>query len=235
MRETLKTLLAIQEIDQAIHSTDTQRLAHEAALQQIQNDTAKRSTILARLAQNATAMAHKRAGLELELKTREGQREKFGKQAMMVRTSKELDAVNHELAIVEGDISRLEEELLALMDEEEKAGADLKAKKESADKLATRTTEEAKRLEALRADASKLLAGLREDRIAALNRLDDELRAKYERLLQKPGLPVLATLKDDACGGCGAILPAHTGIQVRSDGEEVVQCPRCLRFLLPKL
>ena len=90
MRETLKTLLAIQEIDQAIHSTDTQRLAHEAALQQIQNDTARRSTILARLAQHATAMAHNRAGLELELKTREGQREKFGKQAMMVRTSKEL-------------------------------------------------------------------------------------------------------------------------------------------------
>ena len=235
MIETLRNLREAQDIDQAIQTTQAQCSAHEAALQQLQDDTAKRNTILARLAQNAAIMAHKRAQLELELKTREGQREKFAKQAMMVRTSKELDAVNHELAVVEADISRLEEALLTLMDEQEKAAADLKTKKDSADKLAARATGEKTRLETLHSEASALIAGLHQDRIVTLNRLDDDIRKKYERLLLKPGLPVLAPLTDDSCGSCGAILPAHTGIQVRSDGDEVVQCPRCLRFLLPNL
>jgi uncharacterized protein len=235
MIETLRKLQAIQEIDQTIQTTDGQRREHEAALEQLQNDTAKRNAILARLEQTESALAHKRAGLELELKTREAQREKFNKQTMMVKTAKELDAINHELATVEADISRLEEQLLALMEEEERADADLKAKKTAAEKLASRAAVEAKRLTTLRDEADALLAGLREDRIVALNQLDDEVRNKYERLLKKPGLPVLASLKDDACGGCGAILPAHTGIQVRSDGVEVIQCPRCLRFLLPKV
>jgi predicted nucleic acid-binding Zn-ribbon protein len=58
----------------------------------------------------------------------------------------------------------------------------------------------------------------------------DEL-GLYEQLRSKLGVRVVASLKDEHCGGCGMALPLHQIAAVRS-GQRLLTCHHCGRILV---
>lgn len=230
MLTPIERMLDLQQIDAELRKLDAERKALPAQIERHKKDIARRAAEAAQLETRRKAAAIKRQALEVDLKTREGQAAKFRQQQLMVRTPKELEAITHEIEKCDTDISRLEDEILSLIESEEKIAAD-QVKQEAA-----RTTHDEQAagqmrlLESLLTEKEQFAQGLKADRAAAFERLEEALRPTYEWLLKTHGPPVVVKLDGEACGGCGALLPPSAALRVGT-GDELHQCPHCNRYL----
>lgn len=223
-------MLRVQELDLEIARLNRELKDAAAQLEQIAADRKKRSAYLQKLEQECAALSVRRRSLEADLKTREQQHAKFEKQATAVKTPKELEAVNHQLEGCAGEISKLEEQILAVMEDEEKRTSELAEKHGQAEKMEARARELETRLTDAGAEKTQLLSGLGEDRIVAANQLPEELRSTYEYLHKKFGPTAVTDVRTQACGGCGGVLVPSI-IMHAKQGNELVQCTHCLRYL----
>jgi predicted nucleic acid-binding Zn-ribbon protein len=230
MLPELEKLVRLQELDIEIARTSTELKQSAEQMTQIAAERKKRSTLLEKLEKDLQALTLRRRATEASLQQREQQKQKFSKQQQLVKTPKELAAVNHEIESCDADISRLEEEILGQMDEEENRSVDLQEKKQSAAKLSEKASETELRLKTGSEDRKKLLSGLKQDRIVAANQLSSELRETYEYLVKKFGPTAVTKVRSNACGGCGGILVPNLILEAAS-GRSLTQCNHCLRYL----
>jgi uncharacterized protein len=230
MLPEIRDMLRLQELDGEILKLQQALGAGSARLDQLKKEEQSRHATMARLEQQASALAPKRRQLEVELSGREQQLAKYRKQIDMVRTPKEADAINHELDNANADVARLEESILELMEQEEKAQADLKEKRATVERMTAKFTEEQDRILLLHRENEALLKVLKEDRVAAAGSLPEDVLGSYEWLLNKYGPTAIVTLSGQACGGCGGIVVPHVCIQV-GQGTELLQCNLCRRYL----
>ncbi len=232
MDPVLAAICDLQEIEQEIRRAEEAVRQFDAQVQARKGDQARRRAALAAIEAEHAPLAPRRAQLESDLRQREQQRDRYEKQALLVKTQKELDAVSHEQAQILETISRLEGEILDLMDREEASAAKLEAARKKVESGAADCAAEEQRLGALRADQVRLLEGLKRDRADGLDALPAEYRSVYEWLIKRHGPPAAVPMRGEACGGCEEILPPHYLMDV-IQGQEIVRCVRCMRFLIP--
>ncbi len=157
---------------------------------------------------------------------------KFRQQLMAVTNSREYEAVQHEIATVEGELKAREDQTISLLFE--------------LDEL-TPQAEEARRLLAEREDAAGVaLAGLADEtqrhrlELAAIEGSIGALRptieatalAVYDRASKRYPLHAVADLKGELCVGCNVKNRHMITSEVRR-GEKLVQCENCTRLLYP--
>lgn len=178
--------------------------------------------------------------LQVQKKVREDDRQmalwrdslgKFLAQQSQVKTQREYDTLTHEMSETEEKISKIEEEGLAYLEEEEK----LETRYEALEKeLAERREEsdiEIARITERQADRKKLIESIAEHREEIRALLDPEHYHRYERLQEQVPGTAIVPVQDGNCGGCFMRLIAHR-IQVSGRGEgELVKCTSCHRFL----
>lgn len=230
MLTTIERLLDLQQIDAELRKLDAEQCALPAHIERHRKETIRRAAEIAHLEARRKETAVRRQALEVDLKTREAQAAKFRQQQLLVRTPKELEAITHEIDKCEAHISRLEDEILALIESEEKMAAEferLEATRRTQDEHALK---QIRQLEALLAEKAQFAKALKTDRAAALERLDEALRPPYEWLLKTYGPTAVVKLDGEACGGCGALLPTSMALRVGTE-ETPQQCPKCNRFL----
>jgi len=71
---------------------------------------------------------------------------------------------------------------------------------------------------------------LTEKRAQLAGKVDETLRARYERLLKHKGEKVIVGVEHEACGGCHVILPRQTIVACQGN-TEMITCPNCGRLL----
>ncbi|MEI7634181.1 MAG: hypothetical protein WCK47_07855 [bacterium] len=226
----MQQMLRMQQIDNDIKQLEEKLSALPTRIQKLRQEISHRVVALEKIEKDLAAMATRRRNLETELKSAESRLERFRKQQDFVKTSKEYAAITHEIVSASENVSRLEEEILNLLESEEKTARELGEKRAAAARLDERDSAEIARLEEYTAHETELLRGVREDRIAAFNALDERYRPNYELLFKIHGPQVVAPARQEACGGCMEILVPNLLIEIRV-GNIVVQCPRCRRFL----
>jgi len=230
MNPVVEQMLRLQQIDRDIKQLEEKLSAIPARIQKLRRDIERRAAALDKLKNDATSLGAKRRSLETELKSAEARLVRFRKQQEAVKTSKEYDAISHEISSASLDVSSLEEEILNLLEAEENSARELKEKQAAAENFDNRDREEIARVEEYAAKETELLKGIREDRIAAFNALDEKYRTNYELLFKLHGPHVVTAVRHEACGGCMEIFVPNLLIEVKV-GNNVVQCPRCRRYL----
>lgn len=233
MLPELRLMHRLQEVDIDIHRLEGEIRDLETQCTHHTGDRTKRRALIEKLQAQVGQVTAKRCQVELELKQNEEKLAKFRKQIDFVKTPKELEAVNHQVAQAEAEVSRLEESILLLMEEEEKAGRDTAEKTAAAAKMDTKSSEFVTRATESCNSKKALLKGLREDRITIGNQLPGDLLGSYDYLLHKHPLTVLVPLAGSACGGCGGILIPKLVIDVKL-GQKMLQCNHCERYLFTK-
>ena len=151
---------------------------------------------------------------------------------MAVTNGREYEAVQHEIATVEGELKAREDQTIALLFE--------------LDELAPRA-EEARRTLAARKDAAGVaLAGEADDTqrhrldlaavegsIAALRpTIDATTLAMYDKASKRYPRSAVAELKGELCVGCNVKNRPMLASEVRR-GEKLVLCENCTRILYP--
>jgi uncharacterized protein len=230
MHQSIQQMLALQELDVEIHKLDEELRHYPALLDQLQKDSARRTEAISKLEAELATLGPKRRNLEADLQTREQRLAKFRKQQDMIKTSKELEALTHEINTTETEISRLEEEILLLMEQEERLNRDVTEKREASEHLQEKATEKENRIRTLQTEKSLLIEALRRDRTAAALQIDSDTLDVYEWLHKSHGSSAVARIERDACSGCGKLLVPHLVLDARL-GSNLVQCTHCQRFL----
>lgn len=144
-----------------------------------------------------------------------------------VKASKDLEAIEHEIATLKRRQGELEDQELELMERAEQIDADLALVTEQRAAIETRRDEATRARDAEWARIDEQLTAVDADRAELAGRLPGDLVTLYERVAAT-GTPGAAPITQRRCGGCRLEFDGSTLAHLRAvDPDEVVRCDNC--------
>lgn len=230
MDAQLRTLIDLQVLDTRIAALegDLARLPREldavhAAVEETRKavETGKARLDAARKSQRAK---------EKDLEDNRIKRQKYEGQLYQVKTNKEYSAVLAEIEEVKQEKARIEEEILSLMEQQERAAADVKdAEAHFKTCEAQGRTEEARLAEKMRG-AEADLGLVRSERAQVARELPAPVLADYDKILRHRGVAVVEVTKPNFCGGCHVTMTPQRLQELRQQNA-LIHCESCGRYL----
>jgi hypothetical protein len=227
----LQTLINLQAIDTRIAAleSDAARLPKEIAAIHAAVDEAKKQAEQAKGRLDA-ARKDQRAK-EKDLEVVQAKRSKNEARLYEVKTNKEYSAVLIEIEEIKQEKARMEEEVLVLMEAQERLGGDIREaearfkQRESEGRSQEATLKE--QLRGIEAD----LAGVRTERKELATRLPANILADYDRILRaRGGLALVPVAKPNFCGACRMTITPQRLQELRAQSS-LIPCESCGRYL----
>jgi predicted nucleic acid-binding Zn-ribbon protein len=167
---------------------------------------------------------------ELEVKARRDKIQSIKQNQVLLKTNKEFQMYNLEIAKIEGEIESYEARQMAAMDDvipvkHRVAEAEAKLKEEQG-VVDGYVAELDARLAAVKAE----LAEAETERAESVKRVTPQFMLYYERLRTKRWPVVVSLQTDCVCNGCHLVQPPSVGQMVRRN-QGIVACQMCGRIL----
>ena len=231
MSPDLQRLIKLQQLESTIADARTtiashpQRLADaDARLNESKNAL---EAVKARLKDNQEG----RRALDKDVAVYQGRLTKFKDQLSTVKTNREYQAMQHEIATAQTDLGAVEEKVLERMLEADVIAADSK-KAEAA--LAVRQKEIDAEKKALAEELISVEASLKQAtdaRAELVKNLEPRLIAIFEQVARvRKGVAISMATRDGLCSTCHVRLRPFVFQQVRQN-DSIIQCESCQRVL----
>jgi predicted nucleic acid-binding Zn-ribbon protein len=173
----------------------------------------------------------RRRELEKDVALYQGRLTKFKDQLMAVKTNREYQAMQHEIATAQSDLGSVEEKVLERMLEADELTA---AAKRAETTLATQSKEIELERKALQQELMAKETALKESteaRAALVKALEPRLMALFEHVAKaRKGVAVCSATRDGLCSLCHVRLRPSIFQQIRHN-DSIVQCESCQRVL----
>ncbi|MBI4840875.1 MAG: hypothetical protein HY803_07350 [candidate division NC10 bacterium] len=225
----LDKLLELQRLDQAIARLEAEGRAIPQEIQALEARLTEAGAGLDQAKAKADQIQKERRAKERELDEATINSKKKQARLFEIKTNEEYSAVLKEIESLKEKSSKLEEEILNLLEKGDVAArtvTDAEKGFKAAESLhQNERTEKEGQLARLRQE----LANLQEARKGQASRLDTDLLRQYTRLRKSRGVAVVA-VKDGSCGGCGISLTPQTYTEVRRN-DRMFTCSSCNRIL----
>jgi predicted nucleic acid-binding Zn-ribbon protein len=229
--EELARLVGVQALDREIarlHALTDEKIPLE--VEALEKEVAAARARVEELRQAGAERTKKRRQQEGDLKTAQDKLQHIKHGLHAIKSNREYTAAMNEIAAGEEAISRLEDALLELMEEGERAERELvrREREQKGEEAGVRG-----RQEVLRQELAALQAELEETKTARAREAGEvsaELLARYEKIRANKNGVAVVPLADGVCGGCASRLPPQLGLEVRA-GEGLHYCPFCGRIL----
>jgi predicted nucleic acid-binding Zn-ribbon protein len=170
---------------------------------------------------------------ENDIKTNKATADKYEAQLLTVKTNKEYKALNSEIAHLKEQNGKLDEGIIALMDEE----ANLRKEFQAADKLRIAAEKELEaneeKLRQRLAEVENDAEVLRKERNEMSNVLPKPLQKRYFLLIKTKGRKAVAFMENESCNGCGFKVRPQLAIEIRT-GNKIHSCESCGRIITIK-
>jgi len=148
-----------------------------------------------------------------------------------VKTNKEYQAILKEIEESKKEISRKENEAIALMEDEEKAGElILLAEREMEEKTRDAERRIAEFEKVLR-ETEQMLVTARREREVLFQALGRGLRERYQKIAAAENGKAVVPVRKGACGGCFSALPPQTVNEIKKN-DRIITCEVCSRILV---
>lgn len=234
MHPALPKLLELQEMDQRSAELQAQLNRYPKAWEEVKKDLQKLTDEL-KVAQDAEAVTVREIKLLKQQQAIYNDRlKKSGDQQMLVKNTRELQAVEHQVSTLNQDLQRIQERLDYLnLVEEEQVAAVLKLN-ESLEKLKKTAVAERERIRKLVNQKTKELELLKTDRTKVLGKIEPDHLKLYDSVRKRTPENPLVHVKQGSCGGCYFTVLAGNLVEVHR-GKEIVRCTNCGRILTEDL
>ena len=227
----LQTLINLQAIDTRIAGleADAARLPREIAAIHAAVEAAKKDAEQAK-ARLGAAKKDQRAK-EKDLEVVQGKRAKNEARLYEVKTNKEYSAVLIEIEEIKQEKARMEEEVLVLMEAQERLTSDIReAEARFKQRESEGRSQEATLTEQLRGIEADL-AGVRTERKELASKLPRNILADYDRILRaRAGLALVPVTKPNFCGACRMTITPQRLQELRAQSS-LIPCESCGRYL----
>jgi len=231
MRATKELLLKLQELDSEIDSIKAEQEAipdKRLELEQVLEDARQR---LEKAKQESIDLAKRRKDLEIELEATDEKSMRFKTQLSQVKTNREYEALQHEIAALEQHKSALEDEILEALERSEALAARIKEEEANLNKETERVKQEEAVLDARSRELDDLLAIKQDERVRLVSNLDAIILKRYERIRASKGGTAVTTVVNGACGGCFRRIPPHEMQNLKRD-DRLISCEGCGRIII---
>jgi hypothetical protein len=227
----LQRLQELQVLDSRIAGLERKLEAIPLRIQGIRHGVEQARRAVEALRARADAARKDIRAKEKDLEYQAAQRKKLEARLYEVKTNKEYSAVLAEIETLRVESGRLEEEILALMELQERLAREIaEGEARLRPQEAEARAQEAAATEELRALEADLDAA-RGERDEMARELPRDLIAQYARLLrQRGGLAVALVGSNGICSGCRVTLTPQRFQEVRQSSQIFV-CESCGRFL----
>ncbi len=236
MHPDLQRLIQLQELDLAAER-QRRRIADIPQLQAgLDARLAERTAAVDAVKARSSACQAARREVEKDLAALTSRLSKFKNQLMEVKTNKEYQAMQKEMAVAEHEISELETKLLERMEEADALALELKAAESALKAEQSDVAREREALEQERVSLARELQRTTEARAELAQQVSKEALATFERIAQGRKGVAMAEARDGLCTVCHVRLrPQVFNDARRNDG--IIQCESCSRILyfVPKL
>ena len=229
MYDQLPILLQLQEVDDKIDKIESEKAKIPVELRALDAELAKYREGFQAKSDALEELQKERRSKDRQLGVQQTQLEKYKSQRLSVKTNKEYDALESEIADLEEANSAIEDEILELMisideatDEIEVAKNELKVQEDALKKKRDESLSEVKTLDRQIAEWNKKRGGFGE--------VDSTLMNKYDSWRKRRSSSLVAVIEGQSCGGCHLTLPPQLINDVRKK-KELHTCNSCGRIL----
>jgi predicted nucleic acid-binding Zn-ribbon protein len=225
----LKALVQLQEYDSRLARLEAEASRLPKRIEAIRASVAEaRAAVEAAKTKVDTTRKNLRAK-EKDLEVVAAKRAKADAHLWEVKTNKEYSAVLVEIEDIKQEKARTEEEILALMEMQERLAAEIR---EAEARLKVReeqgSLDEASVRQQL-ATVEAELAGVRGERATLAREVPAPMLADYERILKARGGLAIVPVMTGVCGGCRVTIRPQAIQELR--GATLMRCESCGRYL----
>lgn len=230
MLPDLERLVHLQELDSAV----------EEARQRLDQLPSRHAELDARLsaAEAALAVAKQRLTesqtarreIEKELASVQSRLSKYKDQLMEVKTNKEYQAMQNEIATAEREVRSREDRILDFMEEQEALARDVKEDEARFKQEQAAIADERKALDREKASLEERVEALGVERDTLRPQVGEESLRLFDHIArQRRGIAVVPAV-DGICSFCHVRLRPQVFNEIRRN-DRLIQCDNCLRIL----
>ncbi len=224
-------LAALAELDARKKELDALAASLPAEAEKRDLDLAARRDELEKLERGFEEAQRERRRLEAAVDDKTQLLGKYRTQLDSVKTNKEYQSLQHEIAVTREDISRMEDKLLERLDEVERTQREVDEGRGALERLTTDVGAANREAEARLRDVEVQLVEVEEKRKRLLPTLTQPVRAEYQRLFERYGGNAFAAAAEGVCRGCFVNVPAKVVAELRAGGK-IYRCESCGRFII---
>jgi predicted nucleic acid-binding Zn-ribbon protein len=231
----VETLLAVQELDTILSQLQHQRahLPERVAAASARAASSAATAALAELTGRREAIATSQTALERSLRELDARYADLAAKLPRTMVVREAEALMSEQQVVATRRSGVEDEELALLEEDEALDGEEALLRAEIDRTEKELAVAGDALKAAEAVLDEQEAELRRRRDEAAAPVPEELLARYEGLRTRLGGVAVARLVGGRCDGCHLALAAAALERIRlAPPDELVECEECGRLLV---
>jgi predicted nucleic acid-binding Zn-ribbon protein len=230
MLPSIERLLVLQDRDQKIRllRLELKNLPEERT--SLDSRLAAGSTQLAEAKQRARDIELEKKKLEMEAQAKRDSIAKFKNQQFQTRKNEEFQALTNEIKRFEGDIEKIEDREIELMEEAEKMKGVLSEAEKQHSQTKAHTDRQIAEIASKVAAIEAQLAELEAERAKLSEGIDEDLLYQYNKLFANKGGLAVVALEHETCMGCHMKLTTQTAVRVKGS-KEILNCEQCGRIL----
>jgi predicted nucleic acid-binding Zn-ribbon protein len=230
LKTQLELLVRLQSCDLAILKAQRIQENHPREIKDLKEALDKEQEAVRDQESRFEEVKKKRIAKEQDLALEEEKVQKAKQRLTAVKTNKEYQAALKEIEAIESQNSKIEEEILTIMEEAD----NLKISHEKTEehfKLTEKETEEKKReLEKQIIECTQAIEEQQKMKEEFITQIKSEVLDLYQRIKQKrPELTVVA-VENSCCLGCHMNIPPQLFNEVKKC-QKIIVCPHCSRIL----
>jgi predicted nucleic acid-binding Zn-ribbon protein len=230
MHDVIEKLLILQDRDRQILKIQEQlsRITPERESFQARATGAQAGLDSAKL--RGKIIETERKKLELEVDSKKQAIEKYALQQFQTKKNEEYRALAQQIETCRGDITKLEDRQLELMEHADLAAKELAAATRESQNVKGTIDQQLKDLAEREANLKSQLSELESNRDQLTGGIASNVMSRYTRLLKAKGGTVIVGINHGVCGGCHMKFPVQLAVQCQAE-KELVSCPNCGRIL----
>ncbi|MBW1853736.1 MAG: hypothetical protein JRJ00_03500 [Deltaproteobacteria bacterium] len=230
MRKQLELLIQLQVCDLAILKDQRTQEEHPQRIKELEESLEKVKQELQSEEKQSEEMRSKKSGKEQELADGEEKIRKAKEKLNAVKTNKEYQASLKEIERSEKQNVELEEDILSLMEGDDKLKEKLKTMEEQYTLASKQTEEEKQKLEEKIKECEKAIDEQQKIKETFVAQIESAPLSLYQRIHKKRAGSTVVTVEDGYCRGCHMNIPPQLLNEVKKC-QRIISCPHCSRIL----
>ncbi len=230
LKKQIVGLVKLQELDSEIYALGNEKAAKPQEISALLASFEAKKQGLAELEKKSLEIQKQRKEKELELATNAEAVKKLQGQLYSLKTNKEFQVMQQQIADNKADGSVIEEKILISFEESDKIKARIEEENLRLKNEEKIFSEQKKKAEARLKEIDDRLSQLDAQRKQVIPDIDPKMLREYERILHSRDGLAIVTVKNNSCGGCHMLVPPQV-INLIKMYEHVITCEMCNRIL----
>ncbi|MCK9295906.1 MAG: C4-type zinc ribbon domain-containing protein [Desulfobulbaceae bacterium] len=230
MKEDLSRLIALQEIDLQIKKLDDGLANGHAEIIKRQASIAEKKEKIIKHRSTIENAENRRKELETEIESEVAHIKDRQSKLMNVQTNREYQSLLKEIEEAKKSNKRREEEIVLLMEQVESLQKKVEEQGNVCNSEEKLLTEAEEKIALLSQETQEKKGKLEKTREQQVKKIPENLRRRYDQLLDKRNGLAITGVINGVCQGCFMNIPAQQFNEVLK-GEQLLFCPTCQRMM----